>query len=77
MDISKYQNIRVNGHIGKWSAFDSYAAADGSEYIILESDKWGDSSCFLICRVTSDYELEFICDTYEDIESALEYYGIE
>lgn len=71
MELSKFQHIRINGHSGRWSAFDSYVADDGSEYIILSNDRWGNAVSYLVCRVTSDYELELICDTYSDIETAL------
>ena len=71
MDISKYQHIKVNGYRDKWSAFDSYTTADGEEYIILKNDRCGDEAYYIVCRITSEFGLDLVCRTYDDIETAL------
>lgn len=71
MPTTTFNGIRIKGYKGKWSAVDSYTAADGAEYVLLENDYWGDETCYLVCRITSEMELEFICETFDDIETAL------
>lgn len=57
------QNIIIKGYIGKWSAFDSYK----NKYFIMEHNYYGDETCYLVI----DKNNNVICETYDDIVTAL------
>lgn len=61
------QNLKIEGYIGKWSAIDTY-----KNYYLLEHNFYGDETCYLV--INEDNEV--VCETYDDIETALEDLGI-
>ena len=63
MDISKYQNIKLTGLIGKWSAIDEYSDGE-SDYILLECISFRGTPNVL-CQVSSTNELHIIEKTDE------------
>lgn len=65
----EYQVVRLDGYTNTWSAFEKLITEDGREYIIFENDVWGDETCYV---VTHQENLEPICETYDDIVTALE-----
>lgn len=65
----EYQAVRLDGYTNTWSAFEKLITEDGREYIIFENDVWGDETCYV---VTHQENLEPICETYDDIVTALE-----
>ena len=64
----EYQVVRLDGYTNTWSAFEKLITEDGREYIIFENDVWGDETCYV---VTHQENLEPICETYDDIVTAL------
>ena len=70
MTGTAFQKIKIKGYKKTWSVFDS-AEVDGAEYLIFENDYWGDETCYLVCRVEGD-ALVLICETFDDIITALE-----
>ena len=36
----------------------------------MENDEWGDETCLLICTFEDD-DVQVICETFDDIETAL------
>lgn len=60
--MKEKQNITINGYSGKWSAFDSYR-----NYFIMEHNYYGDETCYLVI----DENDNVICETYDDIITAL------
>lgn len=61
------QNLKIEGYKGKWSAIDTY-----NNYYLLEHNYYGDETCYLV--INEDNEV--VCETYDDIETALEDLGI-
>lgn len=65
--MKNLQNLKIEGYTGRWSAFDSYR-----NYYILENDYYGDETCYLVINENNNV----ICETYDDIVTALEDLGI-
>ena len=63
----KYQAVRLDGYTNTWSAFEKLITDDDT-YYIFENDVWGDETCYV---VTHQENLEPICETYDDIVTAL------
>ena len=61
MDISKYQNIKLTGLIGKWSAIDEYSDGD-ADYILFECVSFSGIPNVL-CQIRATNELHIICKT--------------
>ncbi len=64
MDTAKYQNIKLKGLNGKWSAIDEYSYGE-AEYILLENVSFKIGMANLVCQVTADGELIMLGKTYE------------
>lgn len=63
----EYQAVRLDGYTNTWSAFEKLIT-DCNTYYIFENDVWGDETCYVVAHQES---LRPICDTYDDIETAL------
>lgn len=63
------EKYKVKGYNGWWSEIDEY-----QDYMLLEHCTYGDETCSLVVR--KDNPQEVICETFEDIISALEEEGI-
>lgn len=70
MKTNSFEGIAVSGYRGRWSEVDSYTDCDGTQYVLLEHDTYGDETFYLVCRVDGD-DIVFICETYDDIETSL------
>lgn len=68
----EYQGVRLDGYTNTWSAFDKLIT-DDDIYYIFENDVWGDETWYVVTRQKN---LEPICETYDDIETALKDEGI-
>lgn len=66
--MKERQNIKIEGYIGKWSAIDNY----GNRYYLMEHNYYGDETCLLVI----DRNNKVICETYDDIKTALKDEGI-
>ena len=66
--MEEKQNIKIEGYNGKWSAIASY----NGEYYLMEHNYYGDETNYLVI----DKNDKVICETYDDIETALEDEGI-
>lgn len=64
----EYQAVRLDEYTDTWSAFEKLITDDDT-YYIFENDFWGDETCYV---VTHQENLEPICETYDDIVTALE-----
>ncbi len=62
--MKEKQNVKIDGYVGKWSAIDNYK----NEYFIMEHNYYGDETCYLVI----DKNNKVICETYDDIITALE-----
>ena len=65
--MEKYQNIKINGYTNKWSAID-YKTFANKTYYLMENNTWGDETCYLVI----DENKNVICETFDDITTALE-----
>lgn len=61
------ENVKINGYTNTWSEIDNYEI-----YHLMENDIYGDETCLLVV----DEQLNVICETYDDIITALEDEGI-
>ncbi len=64
MDTAKYQNIKLKGLNGRWSAIDEYSDGE-ADYILLENISFKIGMANLVCQVTADGELIMLGKTYE------------
>lgn len=64
------ESIRIEGYTGKWSAIDKIDLL--KTFYLMENDYYGDETCYIVI----DEDNNFICETYDDIETALEDFGI-
>ena len=71
MKTKTFESVHISGYRGRWSEFDSYIDHNDTEYVILEHDTYGDENSYIVCRVADD-DLVFICETRDDIMTALE-----
>ncbi len=69
MDTAKYQNIKLKGLNGRWSAIDEYSDGE-ADYILLECITFSVGMPHLVCQVTESGELIMIGKTYEGKLSA-------
>ena len=69
--MEKYQDLKINGYTNKWSAFDSLTFGDHT-YYLMENNTWGDETCYLVI----DENKNVICETFDDIRTALEDEGV-
>lgn len=65
---NELQHIKINGYIGKWSAFEKLEIIGKETYYIMEHDTYGDMTQYLV--ITADCET--IYETYDDIVTCLE-----
>lgn len=70
--MKEFQNVKVEGYFGKWSAFDKYKKFNDVSYYILENNIYGDETCYLIVREDGF----LIGETFDDIITGLEDYGV-
>lgn len=63
----EYQAVRLNGYTNTWSAFEKLIT-DCNTYYIFENDIWGDETCYVVAHQKN---LEPICETFDDIVTAL------
>lgn len=66
---TEYQGIEIPGYYNTWSAFEKAKVSDKT-YYIMENDEWGDETCLLVCTFEDD-DVQVICETFDDIETAL------
>ncbi len=59
------KEYKVKGYYGKWFAIASY-----KEWLLLEHCTYGDETCCLVVR--KDNPEEAVCETFDDIVTALE-----
>lgn len=69
--MEKMQNIKIEGYRNHWSAI-AKGKASGRIYYLMENDIYGDETCLLVI----DTKGNVICETYDDIETALKDEGI-
>ena len=70
--MKEFQNVNVQGYYGLWSAIDKYKKFNDITYYLLENNKYGDETCYLVVREDGF----LIGETYDDIETSLEDYSI-
>lgn len=67
----KEENIKVKGYTDTWYIIDR-EVINFKQYYLLENEVWGDETCHLV----TDKDFNVICETFDDIETALEDKGI-
>lgn len=73
--IESNVNYNVEGYSDQWSLINTY-----DHYGLLENNTWGDETCYLVVdldqKIVTDGDcptiLEVICETFDDIVTALE-----
>lgn len=65
------KNIKIEGYTNYWDAIDEMKI-DEKTYYLMENNYYGDETCLLVI----DENNKVICETYDDIETALEDEGI-
>ena len=60
------KDIKINGFMDKWSSIDSMII-NNKTYYLMENNSWGDETCYLIINENK----EVICETFDDIKTAL------
>jgi hypothetical protein len=65
------QGVKLAGHTGTWSAIDEYRNGV-SNYYLMESDNYGDEAAAVIIDGNGDV----ICETHDDIKTALRGEGL-
>ena len=71
---TEYQEVTIPDYTDTWSAFEKAKVGDKT-YYIMENDVWGDETCLLVCTFEDD-DVQVICETFDNIEIALEDEGI-
>ena len=66
--------IGIQGRTNRWSAVDK-REHDNITYLLFENDTYGDETAYIICTWDGTQWIE-ICETYDDIETALSDEGI-
>lgn len=69
--MKDYENLKLEGYTNKWSAIDSMEVKN-KVYYLMENNTWGDETCYLVI----DENKNVICETFDDIETALKDEGI-
>ena len=70
MDTAKYQNIKLKGLNGRWSAIDEYSDGE-ADYILLECITFSVGMPQIVCSVATTGELTIVERTYEHSLSAV------
>lgn len=65
--MEERKDIKLEGYKGKWYAIDE-VIYNGEHYYLMEHSTYGDETCALIINEKN----EVICETYDDIITALE-----
>jgi hypothetical protein len=63
----KKDGIKLPNHIGTWYEIDSIKT-DTAEYYLLQSEQYGDEAAAVVVNAAG----EELCETFDDIETALE-----
>lgn len=66
---TEHQGVIIPDYTDTWSAFEKAKVGD-KIYYIMENDYWGDETCLLVCTFEDD-DVQVICETFDDIETAL------
>ena len=66
---TEHQGVIIPDYTDTWSAFEK-AKVGNKIYYIMENDYWGDETCLLVCTFEDD-DVQVICETFDDIETAL------
>lgn len=69
--MKDYENLKLEGYTNKWSAIDEMIVKNKT-YYLMENNTWGDETCYLVI----DENKNIICETFDDIETALKDEGI-
>lgn len=65
----EHQGVTIPDYTDTQSAFEEAKVGD-KVYYIMENDEWGDETCLLIYTFEDD-DVQVICETFDDIETAL------
>lgn len=72
-DVNReYQNVKIEGYIGRWSAFEKLEI-DDKVYYIFEHDFYGDATCYLVVRyAVANYTKVEIAELYETYDGLVQ-----
>lgn len=68
-------NLKVPGYRGRWYEIDRMRVG-AITYVLLEHCTYGDETCGLVIKLLSDSGFELVCETYDDVKTALEDEGV-
>lgn len=81
-DWNKLEGIKIEGRIGTWYEID-HLDYNGKTYVLFESEQFGDEAGAIVIDYTEERtnngeipKSKEICETFDDIETALEDEGI-
>lgn len=64
-------NLKIEGYKNLWSEI-SHLRLNNKRYYLMENNTWGDETCYLVI----DENKKVICETFDNLLSALETEGI-
>lgn len=80
--MTKLEHTKVEGYYDTWYQIDNLAHA-GKTYLLLENEEWGDETNALVVIATEERTAKneipkeyIVCETFDNIETALEDEGI-
>lgn len=83
--LMKLENVKIEGRTNLWSEIDCYNT-DDEIYCLMENDTWGDEAGYIAIKLAEEFHYETlnngkkvifipasceICETWDDIETAL------
>lgn len=51
-------NVKIEGRYGTWHKIDKAKASDGKEYILFESDQYGDETACILCILPKESDIK-------------------
>ena len=72
-DVNReYQNVKIEGYTGRWSAIQKLEIED-KVYYIFEHDYYGDATCYLVVRyAVTNYTKVEIAELYETYDGLVQ-----
>ena len=74
-DVNReYQNVKIEGYTGRWSAIQKLEIED-KVYYIFEHDYYGDETCYQVCvvryRIGNKIAVSELYETYDGLVQCL------
>lgn len=80
--MNKLEGIKLEGYENTWYEIDRLETKDAT-YVLFENEVYGDETCGVVVRYTEARNLDgeipdrfIVCETFDDIKTALEDEGL-